>query len=110
MQQSHLKDELFLKHDLNLFNFVIRLNQALREAGVNLDRVGKPDFSMLKETPLRLGNYSAPRLNGEERLRSCPFECLNKSLKQVVSLFSHGAEVGANRAVHISPLRCSETT
>jgi hypothetical protein len=49
-----LKDELFLKHDLNLFNFVIRLNQALREAGVNLDRVGKPDFSMLKETPLRL--------------------------------------------------------
>lgn len=49
-----LKEELFLKHDLNLFNFVIRLNQALREAGVSLNYVDKPDFSMLKETPLRL--------------------------------------------------------
>ncbi len=24
---------MFLKHDLNLFNFVIRLNQALRDRG-----------------------------------------------------------------------------
>ena len=31
-----LKDELFVKHDLNLFNFVIRLNTALREAGVEM--------------------------------------------------------------------------
>jgi hypothetical protein len=28
-----IQDELFLKHDLNLFNFVIRLNQALRAEG-----------------------------------------------------------------------------
>ena len=28
-----LKDDMFLQHDLNLFNFVIRLNQALRDAG-----------------------------------------------------------------------------
>ena len=28
MEIDDLKDELFVKHDLNLFNFVIRLNQA----------------------------------------------------------------------------------
>nr|WP_268597546.1 YciI family protein [Escherichia coli] len=33
MEIDDLKDELFVKHDLNLFNFVIRLNQALRDAG-----------------------------------------------------------------------------
>lgn len=31
-----LKDEVFLKHDLNLYNFVIRLNQALAERSGSL--------------------------------------------------------------------------
>ena len=30
MTIDEVKDELFLRHDLNLFNFVIRLNKALR--------------------------------------------------------------------------------
>ncbi|NLR76566.1 DUF6999 family protein [Leeia aquatica] len=54
-----LKDELFLKHDLNLFNFVIRLNQALREHGQQLGPVAQPDFSMLHEPPVPL--ESMPR-------------------------------------------------
>ena len=48
-----LKDELFLKHDLNLFNFVIRLNRALADAGSELVPVAEPDFSMISEPPLR---------------------------------------------------------
>lgn len=49
-----LKDELFLKHDLNLFNFVIRLNQGLRDQGLALTPVSNPDFSMLHEPDLAL--------------------------------------------------------
>ena len=49
-----LKDELFLKHDLNLFNFVIRLNQALRDHGAVLAAVTNPDFSMIREPDLEL--------------------------------------------------------
>ena len=49
-----LKDELFLKHDLNLFNFVIRLNQALRDQEVVLTAVTTPDFSMIREPDLEL--------------------------------------------------------
>lgn len=49
-----IKDELFLKHDLNLFNFVIRLNKALRANGQHMSPVAEPDFSMLREPPLQL--------------------------------------------------------
>lgn len=49
-----LKDELFLKHDLNLFNFVIRLNQSLRNEGKQLQPLANADFSMIEEPPLGL--------------------------------------------------------
>ena len=49
-----IRDELFLKHDLNLFNFVIRLNQTLRAAGQEIVPVAEPDFSMVQDPPLRL--------------------------------------------------------
>lgn len=49
-----LKDELFLKHDLNLFNFVIRLNQALRDKDEKLSPIPKPDFSMITEPEVEL--------------------------------------------------------
>ena len=49
-----IEDELFLKHDLNLFNFVIRLNKTLRANGQHLGPVPEPDFSMLREPPLPL--------------------------------------------------------
>jgi len=58
-----IKDELFLKHDLNLFNFVIRLNTALRAAGQRLKPVQQPDFSMVREPPLRLQDMPRGRLN-----------------------------------------------
>lgn len=49
-----LKDELFLKHDLNLFNFVIRLGQALRDSKQKLAPVAQPDFSMISEPEVSL--------------------------------------------------------
>jgi hypothetical protein len=58
-----LADELFLKHDLNLFNFVIRLNQALRNEDKSLTPVANIDFNMINEPPLALKTMPQGRLN-----------------------------------------------
>lgn len=50
---ADLRDELFLKHDLNLFNFVIRLNTALREQGKEIVPAEHLDLSMIQEPPIR---------------------------------------------------------
>ena len=44
-----LRDDLFLKHDLNLFNFVINLNRQLREQGRDVACPATPDFSGISE-------------------------------------------------------------
>jgi len=49
-----LADHLFVKHDLNLFNFVIRLSHALREAGTDLSAPARVDFSMIEDPGLEL--------------------------------------------------------
>lgn len=49
-----LREDLFLIHDLNLFNFVINLNGALREANVELGPVAVADYSTVEEPPVRL--------------------------------------------------------
>ncbi|MCL1633723.1 hypothetical protein M2650_03570 [Luteimonas sp. SX5] len=47
-----LRDDVFLQHDLNLFNFVINLNRAL--GGKPIEPPARPDFSMIDQPPLRL--------------------------------------------------------
>lgn len=47
-----LRDDVFLQHDLNLFNFVIHLNKAL--GGKPIEPPPRPDFSMIGQPPLRL--------------------------------------------------------
>lgn len=64
MNLDELKDELFLKHDLNLFNFVIRLGKALRDANQKLGPVANPDFSMIKEPEVTLESMPRGILNG----------------------------------------------
>ncbi|OZI32980.1 hypothetical protein CEG14_19120 [Bordetella genomosp. 1] len=58
-----LKDDLFVKHDLNLFNFVIRLNQAMRDAGVEMHAPEQLDFSMIRDPDLLLEDMPRGRLN-----------------------------------------------
>lgn len=48
---SDVEDDMFLKHDLNLFNFVIRLNSQLREKGLQIQRVEHPDFDCITDGP-----------------------------------------------------------
>ncbi len=66
MDIDDLKDELFLKHDLNLFNFVINLNKALRAEGRTLRPLPREqlDFSMLEQPALQLADMPDGKLNG----------------------------------------------
>jgi hypothetical protein len=54
---------MFLQHDLNLFNFVIRLNKALRAQGLELRKAEQVDFSMIREPGLRVEDMPRGRLN-----------------------------------------------
>lgn len=42
-----IKDDLFLKHDLNLYNFVIKLNKQLKEKGITIKGKEVLDLSMI---------------------------------------------------------------
>lgn len=46
---NDLKDNVFLKHDINLYNFIINLNQQLREKKIDLEVKGELDFSMITD-------------------------------------------------------------
>ena len=45
-----IEDNLFLQHDLNVFNFIIELNKALNAKGVELLPAEQVDFSMISDS------------------------------------------------------------
>jgi len=56
---EQLRDDLFLKHDLNLFNFVINLNRALRAQGREVTHPPGLDFGGISE-----GNFGIEAMPG----------------------------------------------
>lgn len=46
-----LEDNVFLQHDLNVYNFIIQLNKSLRAQGRELMPASSPDFSMITDGP-----------------------------------------------------------
>jgi hypothetical protein len=58
-----LRDNVFLQHDLNIYNFIIQLNQSLRAQGRDLAPVSPPDFSMISDTPIALAPLPHGPLN-----------------------------------------------
>ncbi|MBA2413141.1 MAG: hypothetical protein H0V63_09985 [Burkholderiaceae bacterium] len=46
---DHIRDELFLKHDLNLFNFVINLNRELKTQNRDVEPPPRLDFDGISE-------------------------------------------------------------
>ena len=46
-----LENNVFLQHDLNVYNFIIQLNIGLRAQNRDLTPVAKPDFSMISDGP-----------------------------------------------------------
>ena len=55
-------DDLFLNHDLNIYNFLIGLNQELERRGTTIGRVERLDFSAIQEEialdPLPQGRFN----------------------------------------------------
>lgn len=49
-----VKDHLFVQHDINLYNFIIRLNQALRKEGKTLKPVAELNFNAITDGPFEL--------------------------------------------------------
>lgn len=47
-----VKDDLFLIHDLNLYNFVINLNRELRQKGIEVTRQDRLNFGSITSVPL----------------------------------------------------------
>jgi hypothetical protein len=58
-----LEDNVFLQHDLNVFNFVIQLNASLRKQGRDLSPVDRPDFSMISDEPFEIPRTKKGWLN-----------------------------------------------
>ena len=58
-----LEDNVFLQHDLNIFNFIIQLNAGLRAQGRDLSPVDAPDFSAISDAPFELEPLPRGRLN-----------------------------------------------
>ena len=52
LRLADVKDDLFLRHDLNLYNFVIRLNTALRDAGKALAPSGPVSYESISDAPI----------------------------------------------------------
>ena len=48
---ADLEGNVFLQHDLNVFNFIIQLNQSLRAQERDLAPIEQPDFSMITDGP-----------------------------------------------------------
>lgn len=48
-QLKDIEDNLFLQHDLNVFNFIIELNQRLRAEGREIMPAERLDFSMISD-------------------------------------------------------------
>lgn len=54
---NEVKDNLFLEHDLNLYNFIINLNAAIAEKGLKVEKVDQPDFNALTVGEIPFDNF-----------------------------------------------------
>ncbi len=52
-----VRDEIFLKHDLNLFNFIIALNAQLRENNREIEQPPRLDFSCITDGPFPIEEF-----------------------------------------------------
>lgn len=50
-------DEIFLKHDLNLFNFVINLNRELREQNRDIETPVRLNFEPITDAPIKFEQF-----------------------------------------------------
>ncbi len=56
-----LRDDVFLKHDLNIYNFLIRLNREMKAHGVKLSKQESPNFNAITDGPFQIDEASLPK-------------------------------------------------
>src|SRR5690606_22569506 len=49
-----VKDDLFLNHDLNLYNFIINLNKEMNEKGIQIKERKEVDVSMISTEDFKI--------------------------------------------------------
>ncbi|MEO9893458.1 hypothetical protein [Aurantibacter sp.] len=54
---NDVRDNLFIDHDLNLYNFIINLNKAIAEKGLKVKPIEQPDFSSITEGEIPFYNF-----------------------------------------------------
>ena len=59
-----LADDVFLRHDLNIFNFIIQLNTHLRREGRELEPVSALEFDSITDGDFPIEEMPHGRLNG----------------------------------------------
>jgi hypothetical protein len=57
---ADLKDNVFLKHDLNIYNFLIRLNKEMKAKGIKLSKQSSPNFACISTGPFAIDEASLP--------------------------------------------------
>lgn len=63
MDLEMVKDNLFLQHDLNLYNFIINLNNAMDKKGVVIQKVDNPDYSAITTGDFPFATFKSGWLN-----------------------------------------------
>ena len=58
-----LRDNLFVQHDINLYNFVIHMNKQYRDQGRRVKAKPDIDFSAVQDVELKLEDFPNGRLN-----------------------------------------------
>jgi hypothetical protein len=57
---ADLVDDVFLKHDLNIYNFLIRLNREMKAQGLKLTKQVNPTFESLTDGPFEIDEANLP--------------------------------------------------
>ena len=60
---ADVRDDLFLQHDLNLYNFVLSLNEALAASGRQLTPPARVDYGAIDERPIAFPRFARGPLN-----------------------------------------------
>jgi hypothetical protein len=56
-----LTNNVFLQHDLNIYNFLIRLNREMKAKGIKLTKQSNPNFDCITDGPFAIDEASFPR-------------------------------------------------
>jgi hypothetical protein len=58
---ADLKDDVFLKHDLNIYNFLIRLNREMKAKGIAITKQPTLNVDGVTDGPFQIDENSLPR-------------------------------------------------